>query len=114
MADSPIRDGGDQPLDDEPDLPGGDAATSTVPERRDAQLPPEDQLQQPAGGEPALPYANAETDGQAEFAADATGARYERVVDEGLERIDEIRAHIDELEAEQPGAPDGASGQSLA
>ncbi|MCR8671536.1 hypothetical protein [Agrococcus sp. HG114] len=111
MADSPIRDGGDQPLDDEPELPGGDL--STVPEHRPGAHPPEDDRELPAGGEPPLPYPNADRDGQADFAADATGERYERVVDEGLERIDEHRARIEQLEAEQPGNAVGASGSSL-
>lgn len=113
MADSPIRDGGDQPLDDEPKRPDGTDPLDTVPVRRGGDHPPEDDRQLPAGGEPGLPYPNADRDGQSDFVADATGERFERTVDEGLERIDEHRARIEELEAEQPGAAVGSSGSSL-
>ncbi|QUW17670.1 hypothetical protein [Agrococcus sp. Marseille-Q4369] len=112
MADSPIRDGGDQPLDDEPKRPDGTDPLDTVPVRRGGDHPPEDDRQLPAGGEPGLPYPNAGRDGQSDFVADATGERFERTVDEGLERIDEHRARIEELEAEQPGAAVGSSGSS--
>ena len=113
MADSPIRDGGDQPLDDERPLPGGDGRFATEPEHRGGDLPPGDERELPAGGDPPLPYPNADRDGQADFAADATGERYERAVEEGLDRIDEPRARIDELEAQQPGSAEGSSGASL-
>ncbi|MEV7528049.1 hypothetical protein [Agrococcus sediminis] len=87
MADSNIRDGGDQPLDDEQPLP--------------------------TGGEPPAPAPNADRDGQADFAAEATGERYERVVQEGLDRIDEHRERIAELEAEQPGGSPEEPGEPL-
>lgn len=112
MADSPIRDGGDQPLDDEPSLPIGGPTVDTEPEERVGEHAPGDERQLPAGGEPGLPYPNADRDGQADFVGDATGARYEHAVDDGLARIDEHRARIDELEAEQPGSPTGASGRA--
>lgn len=113
MADSPIRDGGDQPLDDEPDLPVGGGPVEAQMQERSGEHPPEDDVQLPAGGEPGLPYPNAERDGQSTFIADATGERYDRAVDDGLARIDEHRARIDRLEAEQPAAQEGTSGQQL-
>ncbi len=111
MADSPIRDGGDQPLDDEPTLPVG-GPTVGVGEERPGEHAPEDDTQLPVGGEPPAPYPNADRDGQADFVGDATGERYERVVEDGLASIDEQRARIDALEAEQPGSPTGASGRA--
>ncbi|WP_413316902.1 hypothetical protein AA0Z99_09790 [Agrococcus sp. 1P02AA] len=113
MADSPIRDGGDQPLDDEPDLPVGTGPVEGRMQERDGDHPPEDDVQLPAGGEPGLPYPNAERDGQSAFIADTTGERYDRAVDEGLARIDEQRARIERLEAEQPAGHEDGSGQRL-
>ena len=97
MADSPIRDGGDQPLDDEPKRPDGTDPLDTVPVRRGGDHPPEDDRQLPVGGDLGLPYPNADRVGQLDFVADATGERYARTVDEGRERTDEQRARIAEF-----------------
>ncbi|MET4098361.1 hypothetical protein ABIB37_000598 [Agrococcus sp. UYP10] len=138
MADSPIRDGGDQPLDDEKPLrtatdgatAGADGETATDRattrvghgEHGDAPLPGGDaagpldgadepgpdgeQPPVPTGGEPPAPDPNVQYDGQADFTAEATGERYTRSVQEGLDAIDEHKARIAELEAERDGAPD--------
>ena len=133
MADSPIRDGGDQPLDDEKPLrtaaetgatssvaprgatpsghgetgdaplPGGDAAG---PLDGDAPGSADTQPRVPISGEPGVPDPDKEYDGGADFVAEATGERYTRSVQEGLDRIDEHKARIAELEAERAGAPD--------
>lgn len=129
MADSPIRDGGDQPLGDEKPLrTAADAAAAAHSattsrahgETGDAPLPGGDaagpldgdgagadaQRPVPAGGEPPAPDPSVEYSGQAEFIADATGERYTGAVQDGLDRIDEHKARIAELEAEEADAPD--------
>lgn len=125
MADSPIRDGGDQPLDDEKPLrtaadthatprahgetgeaplPGGDAAGPL--DGRDEPGGAGEQPPVPTGGEPPAPDPDVAYDGQADFVADATGERYTRDVQDGIERIDEHKARIAELEAERADASD--------
>lgn len=143
MADSPIRDGGDQPLDDEKplrtaaetgatrsDAHGADTrsdahgAPSPVGhgETGRAPLPGEDaagpldgddapgnaghQPPVPTGGEPGAPDPTMDYDGDADFVAEATGERYTRSVQAGIDRIDEHKARIAELEAERDAAPD--------
>ena len=134
MADSPIRDGGDQPLDDEKPLrtaaqTGATSSAASTPvthtghgETGEAPLPGGDvagpldgddspgnaghQPPVPTGGEPGVPDPNMQYDGDADFVAEATGERYTRSVQEGLDRIDEHKARIAELEEERAGAPD--------